>query len=228
MVDRPGARDQPLMVDDLLVPHDDHVSYGRRQYELTTSNLIGRRIIEVAYWDLHGVGSGPDIWDYGDWHHAVMGVELITDQGPSCVLWTNTFYPHGVEVFHEPMSQHLGVGTCGPERWPAQDHTFWQVRAGLPVLAATTFWEQIKVGPARRTSDNAILAPPAAYTVPIALRLDFEPSPVWMVAAMPNWPDAETAFVPADEIMVVFSADRMRKIGFADTDFLRTAQTRED
>lgn len=59
--------------------------------------------------------------------------------------------------------------------------------------------------------------------VPIAPRLDFAPGPVWMVVAMPNGPEAETAFVPADEIMVVFSSDRMRKIGFPETGFLNPA-----
>jgi hypothetical protein len=39
---------------------------------------------------------------------------------------------------------------------------------------------------------------------------------------MPNWPDVQGVFVPGDELMVVFSPERMRKIGFAQSDFLRT------
>jgi len=35
-------------------------------------------------------------------------------------------------------------------------------------------------------------------------------------------PDAWGAFIPADEIMVVFSPEKMRDLGFDDTTFLRT------
>jgi hypothetical protein len=208
------------MLEDQHVLQDDHAADQRRQFDLTTADLIGRQIQEVAYWDLHNYGPEPAAWDYGDWHHAVMGVELTTDRGPSCVLWTDTFYPYGVEVFHEPISQHVGGGEQGPQSWRVDDHDFWRVRAGQPILAATTFWEHIEVGPGRRVSDNVIVSPPRTYTVPIAVRLDFSVGPVWMISAMPNGPEGRTAFVPADEIMVVLSADRMRTIGFPDTDFL--------
>jgi hypothetical protein len=42
---------------------------------------------------------------------------------------------------------------------------------------------------------------------------------------MLNWPDVENVFVPADEIMVVFTPERMRKIGFPETDFLHPKET---
>jgi hypothetical protein len=41
-----------------------------------------------------------------------------------------------------------------------------------------------------------------------------------MVAALPEWPDHEKVFVPGYELMMVFTSERMRKIGFAETDFL--------
>jgi hypothetical protein len=34
-------------------------------------------------------------------------------------------------------------------------------------------------------------------------------------------PEMHEVFVPGDEIMVVFTADRMRQMGFPDSDFLR-------
>lgn len=76
--------------------------------------MAGRCALEVRYWDVHDSSGEPDAWDYGDWHHAVMGVDLLTDRGPACVLWTSTFYPYGVEVFPAPVSEHLADGDDGP------------------------------------------------------------------------------------------------------------------
>jgi hypothetical protein len=57
--------------------------------------------------------------------------------------------------------------------------------------------------------------------VPIALRLDFETGAVWFVAAIPQFPEMQRAFIPGDEIMVVFSADKIRDMGFDDPEFRR-------
>ena len=74
---------------------------------------------EVRYWHIHNFSDEPRTWDYDDWHHAVMGVELLTDRGPLCVLWTSTFFPYGVEVFQSAMSQHITDAESGPESWDA-------------------------------------------------------------------------------------------------------------
>jgi hypothetical protein len=37
---------------------------------------------------------------------------------------------------------------------------------------------------------------------------------------MPSWPDIDKVFIPGDEIMVAFSADKMRRIGFTDSEFI--------
>jgi hypothetical protein len=42
-----------------------------------------------------------------------------------------------------------------------------------------------------------------------------------MVAGIPQWPEMQEVCVPGDEIMVVFTADRMLQIGFPDSKFLR-------
>lgn len=47
----------------------------------------------------------PARWDYGDWHHAVIGVQLSTDAGPVTLMWSNTFHPYGVEVFDDPIER---------------------------------------------------------------------------------------------------------------------------
>ena len=56
--------------------------------------------------------------------------------------------------------------------------------------------------------------------VPVALRIDFAAGPVWMVTGIPRYPEMREVSVPGDEIMVVFTADRMRQIGFPDSEFL--------
>jgi hypothetical protein len=45
-----------------------------------------------------------------------MAVQLGTDRGPVTLTWTSTFFPYGVEVFHEPIEAHLVRGEAGPER----------------------------------------------------------------------------------------------------------------
>lgn len=207
------------MKDNRLVPESADPATARAEYEQKTAALVGQIVLDVAYWDIHNFGDQPRTWDYGDWHHAVMGVELVTATGPVSVVWTDTFFPYGVEVFHGPISDHLLLGPEGPEGWAVGSHPLWRSREGSPVLAATTVWERIEVGAAVRLSDNVQVAEPRAYDVPVGLRLDFAAGPVWMVAGMPQWPDVEKVFVPGDEIMVVFSAERMRKIGFPETAF---------
>jgi hypothetical protein len=166
-------------------------------------------MLAVSYWDVHNYSEEPRSWDYGDWHHAVMGVELVTDRGPSSIVWSNTFYPCGVGVFPEPISNHVRLGPHGCEGWPVEAHGHWRSRLGSPILTTDTFWERIDLGPARRNSDNAIVGPAETYMVPVAFRFDFEAGPVWMVAGMPSWPDVENVSVPADETMVVFSPNRI-------------------
>lgn len=116
------------------VPRAHDAFAARQEVEGRTAELVGRRIAAVEYWDIHNYGDEPRTWDYGDWHHAVMGVELVTDAGPRSVLWTDTFYPYGVEVFADPIGMHLRLGPEGPQGWPAGDHPLWQARARISEL----------------------------------------------------------------------------------------------
>jgi hypothetical protein len=107
-----------------------------------------------------------------------------------------------------------------------EDHPSWLSRVGTPVLGAHTFWEQLEIGPAYSNRDGVRVADPYTVNVPVALRLDFQAGPVWMVAAIPDLSTTSKAFVCGDEIMVIFSAERMHKMGFPRTDFLHGNQTR--
>ncbi|HET9972784.1 MAG TPA: hypothetical protein VFQ68_31425 [Streptosporangiaceae bacterium] len=196
------------------------MSRERLQYESKAAALVARSVLGVRYWDVRCFGGGPRIWDYGDWHHAVMGVELLTDCGPSCVLWTSTFYPYGVEVFQSPMSEHIVRCEAGPESWDASGSDRWRGKLSSPVMDVQVFWEQIAVGLA--PADSARGADSYTYTVdvPVALRIDFAAGSAWMVAGIPQAPEMQEVSVPGDEIMVVFSARRMRQIGFPDSEFV--------
>jgi hypothetical protein len=59
--------------------------------------------------------------------------------------------------------------------------------------------------------------------VPITLRLDFAAGPVWFVAGIPQLPDPQRVFIPGDEIMVVFSQQKMHDMGFSELEFLPTS-----
>ena len=193
---------------------------ARPRYERMMSALVGQRILGVTYWDVHNFGDGPRTWDYGDWGSRRDGRRTGDRSWSGVGRVDGHLFPYGIEVFPEPISNHLGPGPEDPEGWPVETHDHWRSRVGSPVLGTAIFWERIDVGPARRSSDNVILGTAESYQVPVALRLDFEAGPLWMVAGMPQWPDVEKVFVPADEIMVLFSPERMRTIGFPETGFL--------
>ncbi|MEU5260980.1 hypothetical protein [Amycolatopsis sp. NPDC021455] len=197
----------------------ESVSGSRARFEAKLSGLEGRRLTAVDYWDIRGFGSEPAQWDYGDWHHAVMGVGLGTDAGPVAVTWTSTFFCYGVEVFHDRIEDHLVLGEGGPER-NGPHGSSWSPYLGTPVRRAASHWERVELGPARR-SDGTVVEPARVVHVPAAIRLDFAAGPVWFVAAIPRPPDMRRVFPLGDEIMVVFSREKMRDLGFGDAAFLR-------
>jgi hypothetical protein len=82
-----------------------------------------------------------------------------------------------------------------------------------------TWWERIELGPATLTGGE-VVEPARAVEVPTALRLDFNAGPVWFAAAIPQAPSMEGVFIPGDEIMVVFSAAKMRDMGYVDPRFV--------
>jgi hypothetical protein len=182
----------------------------RERYERDLASLVGLRVLDVTYWDLRYEPPEPS-WDRGDWHHAVMGVELATDGGPVWVTWTDTFWTYGIEAARDASD----LETERFQGWPAGDHPLWRERRG-PIRGVATFWDEVETG-AGRTSDGTVPLPAATFTVPFAIRLDLDGGPVWFVAAIPG--DGGTAFVGGDEVMVVFSEERMRALGFDERAF---------
>lgn len=189
------------------------------KFEAKVQMLVGRRITAVDYWDIHQFGPESARWDYGDWHHAVMGVQLSTDAGPVTVTWTNTFHPYGVEVFDAPIERHLVLGEVGPERIGPDGDSRWASFLGSPVLKSMTWWDRLELGPATLLSTGEIVEPARAVDVPTAIRLDFEAGPVWFVTAIPQLPSMADVFIPGDEIMVVFSAEKITQMGYDDPSF---------
>ncbi|MCF4123217.1 hypothetical protein L1785_19795 [Antribacter sp. KLBMP9083] len=191
----------------------------RGEFDRKTTGLVGVRIDLVDYWDIHNFSDEPREWDYGDWHHAAMGVELKTSAGPVSVIWTDTFYPYGVEVFSEPITKFLAMSDDGPERWTVTDHPEWRSRMGQQVLAVDTHWERLELGPARY-SNGRIAEAARTLELPAALRFDFAAGPVWFVAGIPT--EAGGVFIPGDEIMVVFTSEAMLRLGFPAGSFTGT------
>lgn len=191
---------------------------ARATFEAKVQSLVGRRIVAVDYWDIHNFSSEPAVWDYDDWHHAVMGVQLTTDTGPVTVTWTNTFYLYGVEVFDDPIERHLVLSETGPERIGPDAPSRWEPLLDSPVRRATTWWDRLELGPATLFSGE-IVEPARSVDLPTALRLDFDAGPVWFVAAIPQAPSMEDVFIHGDEIMVVFTAEKIRHIGYDDPGF---------
>jgi hypothetical protein len=191
----------------------------RSSFEASVQALRGRTVTAIDYWDIHNFAPEPARWDYGEWHHAVMGVQLVTDTGPVTVTWTNTFYPYGVEVFHDPIEEHLVQGEMGPARIGPDGRHAWSDLLPASVSSTATHWERLELGPAR-LADGTIVEPARSVEVPTALRLDFDARAVWFVAAIPQWPEMERVFIPGDEIVVVFSRQKMLDMGFDDQTFL--------
>jgi hypothetical protein len=196
------------------VTSDGGPDRARVQFEAKASCIQGRRLLSVDYWDILEPAEAE--WDYGDWHHAVMGVQLGTDQGPVTVMWTAAFFPYGVEAFLGPIHEHF-VAEGGPHRVGPDINVGspWAQRIGSLISRTALHWTHVEVGPATR-SDGRVVGPAYTVEVPTVLRLDFAAGPVWFVAAMPQGPDMRDVFVMGDEIMVVFSAEKVRSLGFSD------------
>ncbi len=187
---------------------------ARLAFEDDVRRLVGRTLKGVQYWDVHNYSDASRVWDFGNWHHAVMGVELMTDTGPFTVTWTNRFFPYGVEVFNQEITEHLVLSDEGPEGWDAAESSRWTDLMGHEVLAVETFWEHLEVGPAIRQSDNVEVSPAEDFDVPVALRLQLQGGDVWFVAGVVQWPNVDDVFVMGDEILVVFEPEKLVAMGF--------------
>ncbi|HVX47352.1 MAG TPA: hypothetical protein VHC49_25895 [Mycobacteriales bacterium] len=177
---------------------------ARRDFEAEFAQLVGRRLRRIRYWDIPHDAADPRIWDHGDWHHAVMGVELDTDAGPYFLTWSSRFYPYDVELFTGTAAEHLVLGPGGPEGWPVETNAHWVRRLAGPITGTAVHWLPIE-----------FLEPPGGFTAeaPVGLRLDFEAGPAWLVAGLPGRGELADTFLMGDELLVLFAADRMGEIG---------------
>jgi hypothetical protein len=113
-------------------------------------------------------------------------------------------------------SEGVVGGDGGPDSWAVETHPHWQSRLGSPVREASVEWLRWEVGPGCR-GDGVRVSEPESHDVPVGLRLDFDAGPVWLIAAIPDGPHLEKPFVGGDEILVVFDAVLLRRIGFDGT-----------
>jgi hypothetical protein len=112
---------------------------------------------------------------------------------------------------------------AGPERvGPNGDGTSrWGPCLGSLIRGTACHWERLEIGPSRR-ADGSTAGRAYAVDLPVALRLDFAAAAVWFVAGIPQLPDMQRVFIPGDEIMVVFSHEKMHEMGFDDPTFIHT------
>lgn len=88
----------------------------------------------------------------------------------------------------------------------------------MRVRGAMTWWDRLELGPAT-LSTGEVIEPARSVDLPTVLRLDFDAGSVWFAAAIPQAPSMEDVFIPGDEIMVVFTAEKIRAMGFDDPAF---------
>jgi hypothetical protein len=123
------------------------------------------------------------------------------------------------------MEHHLVPGELGPERaGPDVDgRSPWAALLGSMIRGTARHWERLQIGPSRR-ADGSVAAPAYSVDVPVALRLDFAAGAVWFAAGIPQLPDPRRVFIPGDEIMFVFSGEKMRDMGFDDPASLQASR----
>lgn len=172
----------------------------RDGFEHAVDALVGLRLLDVAYWDVAALGPEPRTWDHEDWHHAVLGVELVTDVGTRAVTWTRTFGCYGVEVLDRlPLATPAPGADRGPETWPVSAHPRWAGRLGAAVTSAVAVW-----GPPA--------GEPGVEDVPLAVRIEVGGGPVWFIAAT-SGAAGESVDLGADELVVVFTDEAARRLG---------------
>jgi hypothetical protein len=175
----------------------------RARFDRAVSSLVGRVVESVNYWDMEPLDARLTQWDYGEWHHVVMGVEFGTDRGPVSLVGTNTFWPYGIEAIAKPMSALLNDGG---ERRDVTGAARWEGLLPSPIRSAAPHWEQLTLGgpwPKKRSRID----------LPVGMRLEFEAGPVWVVVGIPQAPDMREVFMPGDEMLVIFTPERVREIG---------------
>lgn len=175
---------------------------------VTVGFLLGKAIERVRY-ARPTFGGGEYPWDFGGWHRPILGVQLdLAGYGPVHAIWTER-----ATHFH----LQFGLGALEEEWTPMRDdpaaahvwdvtgHPAWRRIIGAPIVAGS-----LALG---RPDDPLVEAP-------IAVKLYAESGTVWLVAAAPLDPlsasddlKAETVWVGADEVIVVFDDGIATRLG---------------
>jgi hypothetical protein len=157
-------------------------------------SMRGRRISQVRYYGLYLLSETAADWDFGDWHHPLMGVELVLEpEDPYSVIWSSTFAQYDLGIFHSPMTRHhVGVGEPeGPPVHEVSRHPSWARLLAGPLLDVELLWLE--------HLDRSVRAP-------VAARLEFSAGNAWLVAAQPMTPGHDANFwVGSDEVIVTFA-----------------------
>jgi len=179
------------------VPDEPH---HRDAFEHAVHALVGLRLLDVVYGDVAALGPEPRVWDHRDWHHAVLGVELVTDAGTRAITWASTFGCYGVEVLDRlPLTTSAASTDGSPETWRVSQHPRWAGRLGAIMPPAAPVW-------------GAPAGEHGLGDVPLALRVEIGDGPVWFVAATSGAP-GDGADLGMDEVVVVFADDHAARLG---------------
>lgn len=185
----------------------------RDAYIARTRTLIGQTVEAVRYVQLGTSDVADTPWDFEDWHHAEVGVDLATSLGKTCITWTDAFYPYGVDVFPATAMARLLVPESEVTTVDASSAPPWQERLGVQIMDLDICWDTLSIGPATSTTTGETVAPAYDVDVPTGIRLDTAAGPIWFIAASPQWPDMQSFFIPGDEIVVTFTDHRAMSMG---------------
>ncbi|MEY9886851.1 hypothetical protein ABIA31_000477 [Catenulispora sp. MAP5-51] len=175
-------------------------------YERLVAGLPGRTIEAVDYYVLMVGADGmePDDWDFGSWHEPTVGIELVTGGGGVfSAIWGNVFDCYGLEVYSDPMSEHIrGVGEQGgTARVAVASHAAWAGIIGEPIETARILWWQAGQGVRRDP-------------LPLAVHLGTAEGQVWIGVGRSETRTPESPFyLGTDDVLVVFDAEAASRMG---------------
>ncbi len=174
------------------------ISAAQKNLEALVTGLRGQRLTTVVYYTLSAFDDDELAveWDFGDWHEPTMGAELSTSDGHRySAIWNDTFGEFGIEMFPKPMDEFLG----GSVAVPVSDHHRWAGLIGRKIIAADICWRHY---------------PDTPIPVPLAIRLGFRKSTIWIAAGVSQDQGSSTNFqLGSDDVMVVFTQEMSARIG---------------
>ncbi|MFD3455424.1 hypothetical protein ACFWVC_25030 [Streptomyces sp. NPDC058691] len=175
------------------------------EYERSVESLRGARLVEVTYYPLSCGDDGTEVeeWDFGVWHEPTMGVGLLAENGTRySAVWGHSFDYYGLEVYREPMSNHLTM-IGQPGGTPAvvvTDHPSWSGLIGVPLVGADILWSE---------GDSGV-------RLPVAVELRAPAATAWLVSGRSvQWPPDGRFWLGTDDVMTVFTHESAAAVGLS-------------